>query len=125
MEGLLAFARERGIRAATLTGLGALSAATVAFFEPDRKEYEELPVTDQTEVLSMIGNIALDEEGGPRLHVHVVLGRRDGTAIGGHLMRAEVRPTLEVMISESPADLQRRHDEDSGLALLDLGGAST
>jgi uncharacterized protein len=120
MQELLDFARQQELRAASLTGIGALSGATVAFFDPERKEYEEVPVDCQVEVLSLIGNVALNESGDRQLHVHVVLGRRDGTALGGHLLRAEVRPTVEVMLSESPAELQRRSDEESGLALIDL-----
>jgi predicted DNA-binding protein with PD1-like motif len=120
MGELLDFARAQELSAASLTGIGALRAATVAFFDPDRREYDEVPVDDQVEVLSLIGNVALNEAGDRQLHVHAVLGRRDGTALGGHLVRATVRPTLEVVLSESPPDLQRRSDEESGLALIDL-----
>jgi predicted DNA-binding protein with PD1-like motif len=48
----------------------------------------------------------------------VVLGRRDGTALGGHLLRGVVNPTLEVVLTESPAQLRKRVDERTGLALI-------
>ena len=54
----------------------------------------------------------------PRLHAHVVVGKADGTAHGGHLIDAIVRPTLEVMLTEAPAHLRRRFDPKTGLALL-------
>ncbi|HKH14372.1 MAG TPA: hypothetical protein VKA47_06920 [Solirubrobacterales bacterium] len=48
------------------------------------------------------------------------VAKRDGSAWGGHLQEAEVRPTLEVIVTESPPALHRRSDPDTGLALLDL-----
>jgi uncharacterized protein len=66
----------------------------------------------------MIGDITLEKEA-PRIHVHVVLGKSDGTAHGGHLIKAIVRPTLEVIIIESPKYLKRQFDKESGLPLID------
>jgi hypothetical protein len=53
-----------------------------------------------------------------RLHLHVVVSRDDGIAMGGHLMEAYVRPTLEVVLTESPRHLHKRKDAESGLALI-------
>jgi len=88
-------------------------------FAEDRKDYERIPVKEQVEVLALVGDIAL-QEGKPKLHAHVVLGRRDGSACGGHLLEARVRPTLEVIVTELPAHLRRRHDAVTGLALIDI-----
>ena len=74
---------------------------------------------EQVEVVSLIGDVALDESE-PKVHAHVVVGKSDGTAYGGHLLEAYVRPTLEVVLVESPAHLRRRVDRESGLALIDL-----
>jgi predicted DNA-binding protein with PD1-like motif len=111
------FAREQGLTAARLTAIGAFSAATLGYFDRARKDCERIRVDEQVEVLSLIGDIALaDDE--PKLHAHVVLGRRDGSTCGGHLLDAKVWPTLEVMLVESPRHLQRRIDAASGLALI-------
>jgi predicted DNA-binding protein with PD1-like motif len=118
-DGLLRFAREQDLGAAHFTAIGAFREATLAFFNPESKEYEEIPVDEQTEVLSLTGNVAR-YEGEPKLHAHAVLGRRDGSTVGGHLMEAIVRPTLEVMLTEAPATLTRRIDDASGLPLIDL-----
>jgi predicted DNA-binding protein with PD1-like motif len=75
-------------------------------------------VSEQVEVASMIGDVALSPSGEPTLHIHVVVGKRDGTALAGHLQEARVRPTLEVILTESPAHLQKVHDPQSGLALI-------
>ena len=52
---------------------------------------------------SLIGDVVDDPEGKATLHIHIVLGTRDGTARAGHLGEGHVRPTLEVVLTESPA----------------------
>ena len=114
---LAQFAEEHGIKAAHFAAIGAFSEATLAYFDWETKEYERIPLREQVEVLSLLGDIALYEER-PKVHAHVVLGTRRGEARGGHLMEARVRPTLEVMLEESTRQLQRRHDPRSGLPLI-------
>ncbi len=116
---LLAFARERSIDAASFTGIGAFQQVTLGYFDIDTRDYTRIPVNEQVEVVSLVGNIACGDDG-PKLHAHVVVGRRDGTALGGHLMDGRVRPTLELVLMESPAHLRRRSDPATGLALIDL-----
>jgi len=103
-----------------MTAIGAFSGATLGYFDIEKKEYEKIPVEEQVEVLSLIGDIVLNE-GEPELHAHAVLGRRGGTTRGGHLLEAYVRPTLEVVLVESPDRLKKRTNEETGLALIDLG----
>jgi predicted DNA-binding protein with PD1-like motif len=116
---LLTFARTQGLSAAEFSGLGALSDAVLGYFDWQQKDYKRIPIDEQVEVLNLTGNIAL-EDGEPRLHPHIVLGKADGSAHGGHLLAAHVRPTLEVIVTESPAHLERRSDPETGLALLRL-----
>lgn len=119
VEGLTAFARDNRLDAAEFTGLGAFSDATLGFFDMDRRDYERIPVREQVEVLTLVGNVAT-ADGETKLHPHVVLGRRDGAALGGHLLEAHVRPTLEVIVTEAPAHIRRRTDAATGLPLIDL-----
>jgi uncharacterized protein len=116
---LLAFAREHEVNGAALTAIGACREATLAYFDPEPKRYQEIPVTEQVEVLSLLGDIA-NKDGEPALHAHAVLGRRDGSTVGGHLKRAVVWPALEVIITETPHHLRKRIDEETGLALIAL-----
>ena len=118
ISGLTDFAREEGISAAHFTAIGAFESAVLGYFDWEKKEYKKIPINEQMEVLTLAGDIAL-KDGEPKVHAHVVLGKKDGSAHGGHLMEAKVRPTLEVMLTESPAELQRRFDSESGLALID------
>ncbi len=118
---LVAFAQRCDVRAAAVTAFGGFEATTLGFFDLAEKDYVRTPVDEQTEVLSMVGDIGRDSDGELALHAHVVLGLRDGTTRGGHLLAATVRPTLEVMVTESLTELRRRYRADLGLTLLDLG----
>jgi len=115
---LRTFVEKERISAAQITGIGALSDARLNYFDWDKKEYEPIPVAEQVEVASLVGDVALSPEGKPALHIHVVLGRRNGNALAGHLAEAHVRPTLEVIVTEPPAHLHKAHDPESGLALI-------
>src|ERR687892_2402139 len=89
----------------------------IADFDWERKEYEEIPLADQVEVLTLAGDVAL-KDGEPSVHAHVVLGKREATAHGGHLLEARGRPPPELVPVESPAHLRKEHDPESGLALV-------
>lgn len=118
MAGLTRFAEEQNLKASSFTAIGAFSEATLGYFDWEKKDYERIAVREQTEVLALIGDIAVEGASKRKVHAHVVLGKRDGAACGGHLLAAKVRPTLEVILTESPGHLQRRHDPASGLALI-------
>jgi uncharacterized protein len=116
-EGLLAFARGQHLHAAHFNAIGALSSAMLGWFNCQTKVYENIPIREQVEVLSFVGNLALrDDE--PLLHAHLVVGKRNGQAFGGHLLAAYVRPTLEVILTETPAHLRRVIDAETRLPLL-------
>jgi uncharacterized protein len=124
MGELSAFTKSQNIVAAQLTAIGALSNAELAYFDWEKKDYQSIPVREQVEVASLIGDVASAPSGEPSLHIHLVLARRDGTALAGHLRRAYVRPTLEVMVNESPTHLRKVYDLESGLALIDPSAGS-
>jgi predicted DNA-binding protein with PD1-like motif len=117
MSSLKDFATREKITAAQISAIGALSDVTLAYFDWDKKEYTKIPVREHVEVASLLGDIA-EADGKPALHLHIVIGKRDGTAMAGHLNAAHVRPTIEVIITESPAHLCKHHDPESGLALI-------
>lgn len=116
---MLNFVREKNISAARFTAIGACSRVTTAFYNLEKREYEKNPINEQVEVTSLIGNIALYENA-PKLHAHIVVGKRDGTAHGGHFIEGVVRPTLEMFLIESTQKLTRTMNEAVGLPLIDL-----
>lgn len=112
------FAAAEKVSTAQVTAIGALSDATLMYFDWDKKDYLRIPLPEQVEVASLIGDIAEGLDGKPSIHVHLVVGRRDGTAMAGHLGEARVRPTLELIVTESPAHLRKVKDRESGLPLI-------
>lgn len=122
VSALLQFARSQQLTAARLTAIGAFQRVTLGFFEPATRKYKPIAIDEQVELLSLVANIARDDNGEPKLHAHVVVGKADGSAHGGHLLEASVRPTLEIVVVEASRHLRRRMREDVGAALLDLSG---
>ena len=118
MKALTSFAEAHGLSSARVQGIGAFAHATLGFFDREKRDYEKIEIDEQVEVLTLLGNVTR-HDGQPKLHLHVVLGKRDGTAHGGHLLNAEVWPTLELMITENPPHLRRALDAETGLPLLE------
>lgn len=118
-QALLEFARANQLGAAHFTAIGAFKRAVIGYFEWESREYRRNEFDRQLEVVSLIGDVALMENE-PKLHMHAVLGQDNGSALGGHLLEGHVRPTLEVVLTETPAHLRRRYDEHAGTALIKL-----
>lgn len=118
MERLSGFVAGERIGAAQLTAIGAFSDVVLLYFDWDKKDYSRIPVLEQVEVASLIGDVAAGPDGKPSLHVHLVVGKSDGSAMAGHLGEAHVRPTLEVIVTENPAHLRKVKDQTSGLPLI-------
>ena len=117
-KALADFAAAHRLGGSRFTAIGAFSRAVVAYFDWTSKQYQHIRIGEQVEVLSLVGDVSL-EDGKPKVHAHVVVGKADGSAHGGHLIEGHVRPTLEIVITESPRHLRRRFDPASGLALID------
>ena len=115
-----AFANEQAISAASVAAIGAFESAKVGWFDLAARQYNPISVDEQCEVLSLIGDIAQGDDGKASLHLHAVLGLRDGTVRGGHFLGGKVRPTLEVTIIETASNLRRRKRADLGIALIDI-----
>ena len=114
------FATENELGASHFTAIGAFRDVMLGYFDRETKKYQQIPIVEQMEVLSLVGDIAL-KGNIPQVHAHVVLGKADGTAHGGHILEAHVWPTLEVVLTESPTHLHRKIDPETGLALIEIG----
>lgn len=118
LDVLQSFVERHAITAAQFTAIGALRDVELMYFDWQEKDYLHIPVREQVEVASLIGDVAEGTSGGPTLHCHIVIGKSDGTAMAGHLGEAHVRPTLEVILTESPVHLRKIKDPQTGLALI-------
>jgi predicted DNA-binding protein with PD1-like motif len=118
MQTMQNFVEGQGIGAAQVTGIGAFSEVTLNYFDWPSKQYKEIPVREQVEVACLLGDVAIAPSGKPSLHIHLVIGKCDGSAMAGHLGAGTVRPTLELIVEESPAHLQKVKDSTTGLSLI-------
>lgn len=119
-KSLLELAARENIQDASFVALGAFSRATIAYFDWQKKKYQDIAVDEQVEVITLVGDLVPDEKGKPGLHAHTVLGRSDGSTRGGHLQEGHVRPTLEITITETPAHLTRHKHPELGVALIEV-----
>jgi predicted DNA-binding protein with PD1-like motif len=118
LSGLTDFAIKYKVGDAHFTGIGAVSSATLAWLEVDKKVYHRIAVNEQVEVLSLIGDVATFD-GKPVVHMHAVVGHHDGTTTGGHVFELHANPTLEVFVTANATPLKKRPDEPSGMKLID------
>jgi predicted DNA-binding protein with PD1-like motif len=120
LSSLKSFARTKHLADSSFKAIGGLSNVELGWFNWETKKYQTaVKLQEQVELLSLIGDIALKDDE-PQVHAHLVIGRQDGTAHGGHLLSATVRPTCEIVITESPQHLQKEIDPESGIALIRL-----
>jgi hypothetical protein len=117
-SGLKSFAKKQNLAGSSFKAIGALSRAKFGWLNWKTKQYEIAgDLHEQVELLSLIGDIAI-KDNEPQVHAHMIIGRQDGTAQGGHLIEAHVRPTCELILTESAVHLQKHIDPESGLALI-------
>ena len=117
LSGLTDFAIKNRIGDAHFTAIGAVSSATLAWLSQPEKMYHRIPVTSQSEVLSLVGDIAT-YNGKPIVHMHCVLGHEDGSTIGGHIFQANINPTLEVFMTVNTTPLTKTADDASGMKVI-------
>jgi predicted DNA-binding protein with PD1-like motif len=117
LAGLTEFAEQQHIAAARVTGIGAISHATLGWLDLEKKAYKPIVVSDQVEVTSMVGDIA-ELNGKPSVHLHLTVAHQDGTVTGGHLIEAFTKPTLEVIVTEYPKGLHKELDPEVGMTLI-------
>ena len=118
LSGLTDFAIKYKVSDAHFTGIGAISSATTAWLDIDKKLYHPTITNEQVEVLSLTGDIAAFNQK-PVVHMHAVLGHRDGTTTGGHVWQLTANPTVEVFLTANTTPLNKRPDPNSGIKLID------
>ncbi len=117
LASLRAWAERENVGFAALQAIGALQRAVLAHFDPASRAYTHIPVEQQTEVVSLVGNVSWGPDGAPVVHAHALLSRANGSAVGGHLVEGIVSPTLEVVLHTLPERVERQEDAATGLRL--------
>jgi hypothetical protein len=117
MNALNQFLQKESVETASFTAIGAFSHAVIGYFDWQTKSYRKIKVDEQVEALSLIGDVAM-ADAKPVIHAHATLGKSEGSVIGGHLIEATVRPTLEIILVQPPSYLKKRKDPESGLLTI-------
>lgn len=118
MAGLASFLKEKNIQAAHLTGLGAASRVTLAYYNLTTKSYEKQTITEDVEILSLTGNVGVKEGGELVVHIHGTFGRKDLSVFGGHLFELEISGAGEIHLTTFSGTINRAYDEQTGLTLM-------
>lgn len=118
ISGMTAFAQRERLVAAHFTAIGAIESGLFGWFDKQYKAYRNLPVNEQAEAASLVGDIGL-VNGKPAVHIHSVVVPSNGTARGGHMLHATVRPTLEVFLTAYPTPLMKELDPATDLELFE------
>ena len=117
MAGLTEFAVNHKLKASHFTAIGAFHEALFGWFDGEKNAYKKIPISQQVEVVSLVGDIGL-VNGKPVVHAHGVVGLEDGTTRGGHIISATVWPTLELFLTDEPSSLMKEEDSATGLYLF-------
>ena len=119
MESFTGFVRERKITHGCIRGIGAVESATLRFFDPVTKTYQDHEFNEQMEIAHLEGNIStLDDK--VYLHIHAVLGKSDCSVVGGHLLKAKIKGAGEFFIHRFCTNVPRKFSEEIGLNIYDF-----
>jgi len=113
------FATAKRLGASLLEGIGSLSKVKLGHYDFKRKKYSYETFEDDLEILNLSGNIASMNRQ-PLPHVHVTLGRRDFSVIGGHMDEGSSANMVEIGVWKLPGKLVKAKDDEIGLNVLQL-----
>jgi len=116
---LLNLAEKENVTLANVSGIGACDSAIVGVYDLTEKKYHSNHLLGAMEITSLTGNITT-MNGAPYVHVHVNLGLMDGSVKGGHLNKAVISATGELIVTAIDGKVDRFKDEQSGINYLKL-----
>ena len=100
MSGMLRFAAAHPMAQAQLAGVGGVSSAVLAWYDPKVRAFKRIEVNEKCEISGVTGTITTTAQGKPNVHLHLVLTRQDGSSVSGHLISAVIDPVLEVFVTD-------------------------
>lgn len=112
-------AEREGVTFASVSGIGAADDIAVSVYDVGAKRYFDNEYREPMEITSILGTVS-EMDGEPYIHIHLTAGRADGTVIGGHLKRAVISATCELVLHTVYGRVPRFYDERTGLNLMEL-----
>lgn len=119
IEYLTQYVLQNNITVAQVSAIGATNNAVVGAFDTDTCEYHSHHYTDKMEILCLEGNVTT-KDGQPYIHIHAMLGKPDGSVVGGHLNSCVVSATCEMFVHSYANSVERTFDQNVGLNLMVL-----
>lgn len=119
LEKIKEIAQKEQIKLASIQGIGAVGEATIGVFKTEEKKYYANELKGDFEIVSLTGSInTMKEEF--YTHLHMSVGDETGNVFGGHLNKAVVSATCEMVIQIIPGKVDRKYDEEIGLNLFEF-----
>lgn len=119
VESLLKVGKDYDIEFAEITGIGAADFIEVGYYNVSIKKYKSIEFTGDLEITSILGNLTRQDDE-PYLHLHITFGDEDLNLHGGHLNKAVISATCELVIRKLDGKVGRVHQEESGLNVMDI-----
>jgi predicted DNA-binding protein with PD1-like motif len=117
LDGITGYAASTGIESAWLSYLGAVSRASLRYYDQDQRIYRDFDMDQHLEVLSGVGNVSL-LDGSSFVHTHAAFADGSGHAFGGHLNTGTIVWALEIRMQELVGEpLTRLPDDCTSLSL--------
>jgi uncharacterized protein len=113
------FVESKGIKAGLLEGIGSLKKVRLGYYDFETRKYSWQTFEEDMEILNLTGNVSI-KDATYLPHVHVSLGRKDFSVLGGHLDEGSEANMVEVFVRKLPGELVKAHDEKIGLNVLQL-----
>lgn len=111
---------QRGVESGSFIVIGAVTSATMGFYDLHKREYEVKSFQGQYEIVNCTGNISL-RDGKEFVHAHIILADQDFKCFGGHLMEGTQIFAAELSAFPFPGDARARvYDEPTGLFLWSM-----
>ena len=119
LSSLAELAEREGVTFASVSGIGAADEFDVSVYDVKAKVYFDNTFREPMEITSLLGTVS-EKDGAPYVHIHATAGRADGAAVGGHLKRAVISATCELVLHTVYGRVPRFYDERTGLNLMEL-----
>ncbi|MGH7196718.1 MAG: PPC domain-containing DNA-binding protein [Candidatus Saccharimonadales bacterium] len=114
------FAKETECEGAWVNGIGGVQEVELGFYNLETKEYQWKKFDGLREMASMQGNFAFGGDGKLMFHLHGAFGDENYQTVSGHVKDFVAGATVELFVHRSYQPLKRKHDDETGLKVLDV-----